>query len=88
MPRDEDRSDRIDPARLMHVWAQVADDIRGDIQAGKLPPGAKLPAETDLATRYGVARMTARRAIAELVSEGLLVVLRGRGTYVAERPSK
>jgi DNA-binding GntR family transcriptional regulator len=84
MPASDDRSGRIDPARLTYVWAQVADDLRADIEAGTLRPGDKLPAETDLAGRYGVARMTVRRAVAELASEGLVVVMHGRGTFVAQ----
>jgi len=47
--------------------------------------GDKLPAEVDLARRYGVARMTVRRAIADLADNGEVVVLHGRGTFVAER---
>jgi GntR family transcriptional regulator len=85
MQPSEDRSRRIDPARLSYVWAQIADDIRADIASGALSPGAQLPAEIELADSYGVARMTVRRAIADLVEKGELVVLRGRGTYVAER---
>lgn len=85
MPRLEDRSDRINPAALAYVWAQIADDIRADIRAGTLRPGERLPAEVDLADMYGVARMTVRRAIADLSDKGEVVVLRGRGTYVAER---
>ena len=78
----EDRRNRIDPAALRLLWEQVADDIRGDIQSGSLPPGARLPAEQELADLYGVARVTIRRAIAELREEGLITVMRGRGTYV------
>jgi GntR family transcriptional regulator len=85
MPRRDDRSGRINPAALTYVWAQVADDIRADITAGRLRPGEKLPSEIDIAERYGVARMTVRRAIADMVENGELVVLRGRGTFVAER---
>ena len=39
----------------------------------------------ELASQYGVARLTVRRAIADLVDGGYLVVLRGRGTYVREK---
>ena len=85
MPRREDRSGRINSAALTYVWAQIADDIRGDIKSGKLKPRDKLPAEVDLARRYGVARMTVRRAIADLADNGEVVVLHGRGTFVAER---
>lgn len=81
----DDRSRRIDRAKPVHVWKQVADDIQNDIETGRLASGAKLPNEIELAAQYGVARLTARRAIAELVSTGFLIVLRGRGTYVQSR---
>lgn len=81
----EDRSGRIDKSRLEHLWSQVAGDLRSDIESGKLRPGAKLPSEPELAAQYGVARVTVRRAIAELISEGRLVILHGRGTFVRER---
>lgn len=80
----EDRSGRIDHARAEHLWAQVAADLRSEIDAGRLAPGAKLPNELELASQYGVARLTVRRAIADLVDAGYLLVLRGRGTYVRE----
>lgn len=85
MPRREDRSSRINPVALTYLWAQIAADIRADISSGKLQPGDKLPAEVDLAQRYGVARMTVRRAIADLAENGEVVVLHGRGTFVAGR---
>lgn len=81
----EDRSGRIDHARAEHLWAQVAADLRGEINAGRLAPGVKLPNELELASQYGVARLTVRRAIADLVDGGYLLVLRGRGTYVREK---
>ena len=81
MPLD-DRSEQIDPKALTHLWAQVAADIRQQIADGNLSAGERLPNEIELAKLYGVARLTARRAIADLVSSGHLVVLRGRGTYV------
>jgi GntR family transcriptional regulator len=81
----DDRSGRIDRTKPEHLWAQVAADLRADIERGQLGPGARLPAEQDLADLYGVARLTIRRAVAELVSEGKLVILRGRGTYVPRK---
>ena len=44
----------------------------------------RVPSEPALAATNGIARMTARHAIDELVQEGLLVRHRGRGTFVAE----
>jgi GntR family transcriptional regulator len=79
-----DRSDRIVHSGAAMVWRQVADDITADITSGRLAPGWKLPPETELAESYSVARNTIRRAIAELVNDGHLVVVHGRGTFVAE----
>jgi DNA-binding transcriptional regulator YhcF (GntR family) len=45
-------------------------------------PGARLPAERDLATEYGVAYDTIRRATALLRDRGLIITIVGRGTYV------
>lgn len=78
----DDRKDRIRPDALRLLWEQVADDIRADIDSGRLDSGTRLPSEFELADQYGVSRATTRRATAELISEGLLVILRGRGTYV------
>jgi DNA-binding GntR family transcriptional regulator len=83
-PMEEDRSGRIDPARPVYVYVQVANDIAEQIKAGTLAPGAMLPAERDLAEIYGVAYLTARRAIRELRDRGLVVTLAARGTFVAE----
>ncbi|MWA05540.1 GntR family transcriptional regulator [Actinomadura sp. LD22] len=63
---------------------QVANHIAARIEAGELRPGARLPAERDLAVEYGVAYLTVRRAAQELRERGLIVTVIGRGTSVAE----
>jgi GntR family transcriptional regulator len=45
--------------------------------------GERMPAERELCAAWGVARMTLRRALDELVAEGLLVRRQGQGTFVA-----
>lgn len=72
----------IDPKAPKLVYVQVADHIAGRIGAGELPPGAKLPAERDLAAEYGVAYDTVRRATAVLRERGLIITIVGRGTFV------
>jgi len=49
-------------------------------------PGDPLPSESELATTYGVSRMTARQAVQNLAQEGLVERRRGAGTYVARQP--
>jgi len=67
----------------MPVAAQVARDIERDIGAGRLAPDTRLPSEGDLAQQYGVARMTVRRAVAQLRDKGLVITVHGRGSFVA-----
>lgn len=78
----EDRSQRITRDGPVSVWSQVAADLAADITAGELAAGARLPAEPDLASVYGVSRITVRRAVRDLADRGLVTVSRGRGTYV------
>lgn len=81
----EDRSTRIDHDGPGYVWRQIADDIKADIDSGALPPNAKLPGGPELAEIYGVAKMTATRAVNALRKEGVVVVVLGRGTFVARK---
>lgn len=72
----------VDPAAPKLVYLQVADHITARIQAGELAPGARLPAERDLATEYGVSYDTIRRATAVLRERDLIITIVGRGTFV------
>jgi GntR family transcriptional regulator len=72
------RADRIKHDSAVLVWRQVADDLTADIRSDELPPGSRLPSELELSEIYGVARVTLRRAVAELRKDGLVVVVAGR----------
>jgi len=65
----------------MYVWIREA--LREEITGGILKRGEKLPSEHELATKFGVSRMTVRQSIAELIDEGLLYRRHGVGTFVA-----
>jgi len=65
------------------VYVRVADDIAARIAAGELASGTRLRAERDLATHYGVAYGTIRRAMQLLRERELIVTIHGRGTFVA-----
>jgi GntR family transcriptional regulator len=67
-----------------YLWEAVAAHITARIEAGDLPPGGRLPGERDLATEYGVALMTARRAIKDLRERGLVRTLPSKGTFVTK----
>ncbi|MFH0965446.1 MAG: GntR family transcriptional regulator [Planctomycetota bacterium] len=67
---------------------QLKDRLRVEIEEGRFPPGVRIEPERELARRWGVARLTAARALRELAREGFLERKRGRGTFVrSRRPS-
>lgn len=78
-----DRRDRINHRAPRLLWQQVYDDLLGDIRSGALAVDDRLPSELEMAEQYGVSRDVIRRAKEELVGEGWLIVLHGRGTFVA-----
>ncbi|MCX4640836.1 GntR family transcriptional regulator [Streptomyces platensis] len=69
-------------------YQQAADEIRGDIEAGRLKPGQQLPSHRELQERFNIANMTARSALRVLREEGLIYTVQGRGSYVADKPGE
>ena len=64
------------------LYRQIAAQLRREITSGEYGRDGKLPNETDLMAKFGVARETLRRAIASLQADGLVSVVHGRGTFV------
>ncbi|MCR5866354.1 MAG: FadR/GntR family transcriptional regulator [Aquincola tertiaricarbonis] len=72
----------IEPRRL---YRQIADQLRGLIEAGEFAPGSRLPAERELAVQLGVSRPSVREALIALEVEGVIEVRMGSGIYVRPR---
>jgi GntR family transcriptional regulator len=66
-------------------YRAVADALRARLDAGEWLPGEALPGTRVLAAEYGVSHATISRAVDVLVQESRLTVVRGWGTFVAER---
>ncbi len=69
---------RLSPTRAPST-VRVVKLIRKDYLHGEIVPNSFLPGERELASRYGVARVTVRRALQQLVGEGLVRAEAGRG---------
>ena len=63
---------------------QVKTHIRSRILNHEWEPGAKIPGEFELASQYGVARVTIRTALRSLEAQGLIDIRHGSGAYVAD----
>ncbi|MFD0959768.1 GntR family transcriptional regulator [Paenibacillus chungangensis] len=60
----------------------IVNDIKAKITSGEWPPDTLIPSQTELALLYDTSEMTSRRALSELVNEGLIYRLRGKGSFV------
>jgi len=78
-----DAATLIGPVARQTIVDAVADRLRGEILAGRLEAGSKLPSERELALALGVNRLTLRAALGRLDSLGLIVTRHGAGTVVA-----
>ena len=68
----------------MPLYVQLMERIRLDILRNVYPIGSQIPPEHELEQRYGVSRVTVRRALQELTAAGLLERKQGKGTFVAQ----
>jgi len=75
----------LDPASALPPYEQIATQVRRQVAAGRLLPGAPLPSVRQLAGDLGVAPNTVVRAYAELERGGWIVARLRRGFAVSER---
>jgi GntR family transcriptional regulator len=74
-----------DPSNIpIPMYFRIQQAILEQIQQETLKPGQQLPTEADLAQQYQVSRITAKRALDELVRQGRAFRQQGKGTFVAQ----
>ena len=66
------------------LYFQLEQILKSKIITGEYMPGEQIPTEKDLCETYQVSSITARQAVLNLVNEGLLLRLPGKGTFVTE----
>ena len=74
--------------RTSRLYEQIIEQIEGSILAGELKAGDQLPAERELAQRFGVSRTAVREAVKALREKGLVEAYSGRGTFITNGTSQ
>jgi GntR family transcriptional regulator len=67
------------------MYRRIAEDLRREIESGRLGPGSQLPTELELREQYDASRNTIRDAVKSLISLGLVETRPGQGTFVTQR---
>src|SRR5262252_3083370 len=70
--------------RTSRLYEQIVQQIEESIVKGDLKPGDQLPAERDLAQRFGVSRTAVREAVKALREKGLVEAYSGKGTFITD----
>src|SRR5215831_13192644 len=65
------------------LYLQIKTVLEKSLEAGEWRPGEAIPSEIELASRFGVAQGTVRKAIEALAADNLVVRRQGKGTFVA-----
>ncbi|NLK87097.1 MAG: GntR family transcriptional regulator [Clostridiaceae bacterium] len=73
----------LDKTHPIPLYYQVKESLLEEIRTRQFKVGDLIPSESELQEKYKVSRITIRRAIQELVQEGLLYTQQGKGTYVS-----
>jgi DNA-binding GntR family transcriptional regulator len=71
-----------DPLAPVPRYRQIAEILRRRIEQGELIQNRPIPSEVQLEQEFGVARATARKAVALLREWGLITTVQGLGSYV------
>ncbi|MGI6157475.1 MAG: GntR family transcriptional regulator [Saccharofermentanales bacterium] len=79
---------KLDRHSSIPLYAQLRELIVERIQDGTYRQGERIPSEMMLCDELDLSRPTVRQAIAELVSDGVLEIHKGRGTFVAVEPER
>lgn len=84
-PMDFGPDDQVERDAPEAPYEQLAGILRARLERGDWKPRRPIPSEARLCDEYGLSRPTVRRAVAELVSAGLVFTVPQRGTYVRDR---
>lgn len=73
----------IEESKATPLYIQLKNKLKNDIRSGILHSGDKIPSESELQKKYGMSRVTVRNAMEDLASEGYIVKVQGKGSFVS-----
>lgn len=77
-------SNTVDLSSYVPLYRQIEELLKEEIKKGAFRPHSKIWSERIISERFNVSRLTARKAIGNLVQEGYLFTTKGKGTFVSE----
>lgn len=75
---------KLDSTSIIPLYHQLKEILIETIEKGELMPGEKIPSENQLCSQYSVSRNTAKKAIDDLVQDGILMRIQGKGTFISK----
>lgn len=82
MENTKEKQSKLNTDALQPLYVQLMQKIKNSISNGELQVGTRIPTELELCSKYGVSRITVRKAVQELEKQGILEKKQGKGTYV------
>jgi GntR family transcriptional regulator len=76
----------VDPSDAVPLWKQIEENVRRLVASGAMKPSSAMPSVRDLARDLSINPATVAKGYQRLVDAGILVVKRGEGTFVSEKP--
>lgn len=74
--------------RIAYLYMEIYDQLIQDINTGLIKTGDKMPTEMELAERYGVSRITSKKALNLLADEGVVIRHKGLGSFVVKKDTQ
>ncbi|MCR2821477.1 GntR family transcriptional regulator [Lederbergia panacisoli] len=75
---------KLDHSSVIPLYHQLKELLKESIEKDGVKPGDKMPSENELCTQFNISRNTAKKAIEDLVQEGVLKRIKGKGTFIAK----
>jgi len=79
---------KLDRSNYKPLYIQLNEAIKEYIRKNNMKPGSPLPSQNELVEEFGVSQVTVRQALQCLATEGLILKVQGKGTYVSEPKMK